>query len=329
MKKSLHALITGASGFIGSHLAEYLNTRGWKVTCLLRPSSRTRGLSSLPVNLRRGDMTNPIFLEESVRNQDLIFHSAAQIRAAPPQIYHSANVILTENLVNACLAAGRRLKRFVFISSIASAGPSDSIHPKDESMPDSPASIYGRTKLLAEEIIKKSAAELPFTIIRPPNVYGPRQQETEWLIRLISAGILPLLRNSSARTSLIYIHDLVRWLEACALLPGTLGQTYYLTDGRPRRWEEIIESIKMLLKRDLFLPLPQGLLGGAAWMTDILRNIGVVQTMFGREALRNVFSISWLFSSGKAASEFGFRTSFSLEEGIRETLEYYGRKIRA
>lgn len=328
MKKSFHALITGASGFIGSHLAEYLCARGWNVTCLLRPASRTKVLSALPVRLRRGDMTNPFFLEEAVRNQDIVFHSAARIRAASPLVYQHANVDLTENLVKACLTAGRRLKRFVYISSIAAAGPSDSIRPKDESMPDSPSSTYGKTKLLGEEVTKKHASELPFTIIRPPNVYGPRQQETEGLIRLISSGILPRLRKNTARTSLIYIHDLVRGLEECVLSSKTLGQTYYLTDDRPRRWGEIIEAIKTLLKREFFVPLPQGLIGGAAFMADGLRNAGLIQTMFGREAWRNVLTTPWIFTSAKAAAEFGFRTSHTLEEGIRETLIYHGRKIR-
>ena len=323
---TLRALVTGASGFIGSHLAEYLYASGWSVTCLLRPTSRLKLPSPHRFRIIRGDMSAPKLLEDSVREQDYIFHSAARIRAAHPQTYHRANVGLTEDLIRASRLAAGELQRFVYISSIAASGNSDNLTPKDESMPDNPKSIYGRTKQMGEHLLLSAGGKPPFSIIRPPNVYGPRQQETEGLIRLISSGILPKLSRRSAPTSLIYIRDLVRGMVECALAPQTEGRLYYLTDGCPRLWGDVIAAIQRQLDREFFIPLPQSVFGAAAWIADILTKSGLIQTMFGRKSWDNIVSTPWLFKSDKAAAEFNFRPAYSLTMGIRETLTSLGIK---
>lgn len=320
------ALISGASGFIGSHLAEYLSQKNWSVTCLIRPASRLKFPVPPSVRIMRGEMTDPHVLQKAVRGQDYIFHAAAQIRAVRPSAYYRSNVRLTKDLVSACASSGRPPKRFVYISSIAAAGPSSNVfsRPKDETFPDNPTSHYGRTKLIGEKIVAREGKSLPFTIVRPPNVYGPRQQETELLVRLIAAGLLPRLKQSHARTSLIYIRDLVESLEVCALHPASSGQTYYLTDGGKHSWRDIIFEIQRSLKRELFLPLPQSLFACAARIADMLRRMHLVHTMFGQKTWDALLETSWLFSAEKAKEDFAFRPSYSLKTGIRDTLAFYG-----
>lgn len=318
------ALITGATGFIGSHLVEALKERNWKVICLIRTTSKPNFLQRLSVPFVVGHAKDLKSLERAVEGQDYVFHLAGQIRPVSHEIYDLANHQFTRNLVQACLNKNPTLKRFVYVSSISAAGPSLPELYSDESHPCAPNSEYGRSKLKGEEAVKEFWHSISATIIRPPNVYGPRQQETELLISLISKRIVPLLREEGETTSLIYVKDLVEGIIQAALSPKSKGQIYYLTDGKGYSWQKIILVIKKyLLGNSFFLPLPESLIYFTAWLSDSLRKTGIVKLPFGRKVWTAMVKTPWLFSSGKAEKDFGFRTNYNLEDGIRATLNYY------
>ena len=318
------ALVTGATGFIGSHLVEELVAQNWKVTCLVRPKSRTRFLEYFPVHIVRGSVENRNFLFEAVEGQDYIFHLAARIRSARREVYNRANVLFTQQLAQACLQSNPDLKRFVYVSSIAAAGPSETGDIQDETRTPSPTSEYGRTKLKAEEAIAEIWHRVEATIIRPPNVYGPRQQETELLINLIKKRIVPVLKHDQKTTTLIYVKDLIMGMLESLKSPQTNRQVYYLTDERLYSWKEIILTIKKhVLGTSLYIPLHENIIYSAAWLTDVLKSIHLVRAYFGRRAWKAMVETSWLFSSGKAAKDFTFKAEYSLDQGIRETVAYY------
>ena len=223
-------LITGATGFIGSHLVEELLSLNWDVVCLVRKKSRTDYLERFPVTLRQIEVDDVSALEQAVFDREYIFHSAARIRSAPKEVYNRANVQYTRNLCRACLRARPPIKRFVYISSIAAAGPSAEGKILDESSPPAPTSEYGRSKLKGEEAVREIWDLIPCTIIRPPNVYGPRQQETELLIKLLQKRILPVLKSHEKNTTMIYIRDLVTGMIQAALSDAAAHNFYYLTD---------------------------------------------------------------------------------------------------
>ena len=185
------ALITGATGFIGSHLLETLVEKKWQVACLVRPQSQTDGIQKMPVRILRGQMDSLDFLERAVEGQDYVFHLAARIRPAPPDVYDKANHRLTRDLALACLRKNPEIKRFVYISSISVGGPTPKGLYLDETNPPNPTSEYGRTKLKGELALKEIWDRIPVTIIRPPNVYGARQQETEVMQKLMRTRIVP------------------------------------------------------------------------------------------------------------------------------------------
>ena len=321
---TLKALITGSTGFIGSHLVEALTEKNWDVSCLIRPKSRPGILSQFPARIVQGDVDDIPSLEEAVQNQDYVFHVAARIRSAPKTIYNMANVRFTVNLAQACLNVNPGLKRFVFISSIAAAGPSLSGTCSDEACVCAPASEYGRTKLRAENALCCLWDQLPTTIIRPPNVYGPRQLETELLTNIIKKRIVPLLKDETGRTSLIYIEDLVNGIIQAALSSRTAGQIYYLTDGINHSWKNIILTNKdQILGTSLFFPLPEKLIFLAAWLADMLNTTGLYKVLFGRRILKVMLQTPWLFSPAKAERDFGFKSRYSLQEGMKKTLNYH------
>lgn len=317
------ALITGASGFIGSHLAEMLVRENWDVTCLVRPTSRTGFLRKFPVHFLVCQEDDHHTLEKAVDGKNYVFHLAGRIRAASRRVYDASNHQLTRNLIQACLRKNKGLKRFVYVSSIAAAGPSSPGLSSDENKTPSPTSEYGRSKLRAENAVREVWNFVPATIIRPPNVYGPRQQETELLVKLIRKRVVPILREKKEMTSLIYVKDLSRGIIQAALSPKTEGQVYYLTDGKGYSWREIILAVKKFaLGSSLFYPFPEELVIFAAFLIDILNSTGLARVFFGRKLWQAMVQTPWLFSSAKAEKDFGFHARYTLEEGIRETIDY-------
>lgn len=315
------ALITGATGFIGSHLLETLVTKNWDVTCLVRPQSRTTAIEKMSVGIRRGPLNDRDFLEKAVEGQDYVFHLAARIRSAPPEVYEAANHLLTKDLAAACLRKNPGIKRFVYVSSISVSGPTPPGKYYDETQPPNPASTYGRTKMKGEQVLQEMREDLSITIIRPPNVYGSRQQETEMLIRLMRMRIVPLLKDEGESTSLIYIKDLIRGILKASVAPEACGQIYYLTDGNGYSWREVILALKKnVLGDSLFLPIPEGIIYSMALFSDIIRAAGFKKLYFGRGVWNAMAKTKWLFSSDKAAKELDFRPQFSLDEGFKDML---------
>lgn len=315
------ALITGATGFIGSHLLETLVSQKWEVTCLLRPSSRTDFLKNFPVKIAQGILENQNILERAVEGQDYIFHLAGRIQSAPKEVYEKSNHKLTRDLVYASYRTNPSIKRFVYVSSIAAAGPSRPGQHSDEAQIPSPESEYGRTKLKGEKAVQEVWKQIPATIIRPPNVYGPRQLETELLVKLIQKRIVPTLKSTKKSTSLIYVKDLIYGILQAAESPNTKGQIYYLTDGQSYSWREIIFTIKKhVIKDTFFLPLPEEVISFFAWLSDIIRETGIVRLFFGKRAWEAMIHTQWLFSSSKAIKDFGFKPRYDLDAGIRDML---------
>jgi nucleoside-diphosphate-sugar epimerase len=322
----LKALVTGATGFIGSHLLEALVEKNWQVTCLVRPQSRTGFLENFPVNILRGAVEDVDFLTEAVKAQDYVFHLAARIRSTHREVYEKANFLFTRNLAQVCLEQNPDVKRFVYVSSIAAAGPSNPGEVQDEKRTPAPTSEYGRTKLRGEESIIEIWDRMDATIFRPPNVYGPRQQETELLIKLIKKRIVPLLKHDKKTTSLIYVKDLVKGILQGAQSSKANRGIYYLTDETAYSWKELILTIKKyVLGPSLYIPLHENIITSVAWLTDVLKSTHLVRSYFGRRAWRAMVQTSWLFSSDKSAKDFGFRPEYSLDEGIKETVVYYKR----
>lgn len=318
------AMVTGSTGFIGSFLVESLLSHGWEVSCFIRPKSNIEVLKKLPVRIIQGDIDDIPSLEQAVKDQDYVFHVAARIRSAPKKVYDRANSLFTKNLAQATLKANPRLNRFVYISSIAAAGPSPPGKFSDESQTNEPKSEYGRSKLRGEKWLMDIWDTIPITIIRPPNVYGPRQIETELLIKITKMRILPLFKPQTGSTSLIYIKDLVDGIIQAALAPQTASQIYYLTDGVNYTWRNVICTLKdIILGPSLFLPISERVIYASAWFVDMLKSTGLIRLYFGRKIFRAMVYTPWLFSSAKAEKEFGFKPKYSLQQGMKETISLY------
>src|SRR6185369_4013841 len=173
-EKHMTILVTGGSGFLGSHIIEQLSQAGRPVRALLRRSSDTKFLRSLSnVELVDGAIDDRASLERAVAGVEAVVHSAGLVKARNLDEFMRVNARGTENLLAACLPLGNSLKRFVQVSSIAVGGPSDAYgNPFSVDATPRPVTDYGRSKLAAERAVLSKQDQLKVTVIRPPAIYG-------------------------------------------------------------------------------------------------------------------------------------------------------------
>lgn len=322
----MKAFVTGATGFVGSHLTERLLSEGYDVDALVRAPERASWLDRLPA-VRRipGSLADRDRLDRAAAGADLIFHSAGLVKARTEAEYFKANADGTRNVLEAALKAGSRLKRFVLISSQAAAGPSPDGHPITEDDPPRPITPYGRSKLAGEEIVLDRKDDLPVTIIRPPAVYGPRDRDIYIYFKLASRGIVPVTGSLKRRISLVHVNDLVTGIVGAALEEKGAGQTYFITSGN-YDWDELSSGVARAVGRGRRIPIPAALLRCVAAICDV---VGFVtrhaMTLNGHKA-REILQDAWNCSHERAREHFGYEPEWDLDRGMAQTAEWYRKE---
>jgi dihydroflavonol-4-reductase len=319
------ALITGATGFIGSHLAEHLLNKGFRVKALVRPTSDLRWIEGLELEIVPGSLHDGRFLEEAVGGADYIFHLAGAVKAKDPGDFYFHNTQATVNLANAALAAAPGLKRFVFVSSQAAAGPAECLErPICEGDQCRPLTDYGKSKLAAERELGKLSDRLPLTIIRPSVVYGPRDTEVLAYFRWIKRGLAPLPGFRARYAQLIYVKDLVEGMALAASSPSSLGRTYFLAGDRPYSWGEISDAIAGCLgKKPFKLHIPLLLAHLSALFNEAGAYLLDKPAMVTRQKVREMSQPYWAVSPQAAQKDFGFKCDYDLARGMAETAKWY------
>jgi len=314
-------LVTGASGFLGSHLVERLVGRGIPVRCLVRESSNLTWLPRERVDLVYGEITRPESLEAAVAGVTRVFHLAGLTEAKDEARYLSVNATGTANLVRALTRRRQRPERFVLVSSLAAGGPSRSGRPRLETDPDTPAGAYGRSKLAGERAL--AGADFPWTVLRPPAVYGPRDRDFPKLFRLVRRGWSPRLTGPPQELSLVHVLDLVEGIAAAAESPAAVGRIFYLAHPEVVTWPEVARLAAEALGRpDRSFPLPRGCL------LPLARGVGLIAALAGRpnpfppDRVRDLLAPAWTCDPSAAAEAFGFRPKCGLRIGIPATVAW-------
>ena len=323
----MRALVTGANGFIGSHLAAFLIDQGLSVRCLVRQRSNLRWLNALDVQFVYGDIRNRETLSQAVTGVEYVFHLAAVIRARDWQTYNATNHLGTKNLIEECVRHNPQVKRFVYVSSISAAGCSDAVKPLREEDVCHPNNDYGKTKLLGEEVVRSFSHAIPSVIIRPPNVYGPREKEFYSIVRVIDKRIKPLFGNGEKQTTLCYVDDLVRGMLVAARNKQSIGETYYITDGNTYSYREITDEVAQTLGVSNFtVPLPHCALIPIVSLMQLYARFSQSASFLTLSRLNHLRKNYFLYSGEKAVRELGFRPTVSLNEGIRRSIAWYRDK---
>lgn len=314
----MKALITGATGFIGSHLTEKLLEMGWEVTCIVRDPSNLKNIKDKDIKTIKGDCSDINSLQDIPTDFDYIFHLAGLTKSSSSQDYYVANTTGTQNIVDITLKTQQNLKRFLHLSSLAAVGPSKDNTPLNEADKPNPVSDYGMSKLLAEQYVFEKRNDLPVTIIRPPIVYGPRDRDLFVFFKMINKGIAIYLQD--CLYSIIYIDDLINGIIQSTMSEKTLGDIFFLSEDRFYSQLDIIDVISTALgKKTVKVRLPHKALNLVGFLVEQLKSKNIINT----DKINEMKQRRWICSSNKAAETFGFGCKVTIREGIQWTANWY------
>lgn len=320
----MRILVTGSNGFIGSFLVARLLRMGHHVRCLVRKTSDVKWLKGCEVEWCYGELLTPSSLETAVKTIDVIFHMGGITRASSYEEYFIGNFQATVNLLTKCREHGPENQKFVYVSSLAAAGPSRNGCPLIESSPPAPLSAYGKSKLMAEDAVKEHGRYHPVTIIRPPAVYGPRDKDFYVLFKNVNRGFMPVLGDGRQVLSLIFIDDLVDGLALAGFSENANGQLYYLAGDGEYDWVTLGQQIAVTLKkRYVTVHIPVLALEIASYVSVFLSAAGAKPTLLNRDKVCEMKERAWSCSNQKAKDELAFLPQTGLEKGLAMTADWY------
>jgi nucleoside-diphosphate-sugar epimerase len=316
----MKALVTGATGFVGSHLAEALRRRGDEVTALVRSPKKAAALAPLGVRVVAGDLDDPGSLARAVEGQEVIFHVAGLVAARSESEFMRCNRDGTESLVVAASGAGA--SRFVLVSSMAAGGPAEPGKPLTGTEPARPVTAYGRSKLAAEAAV--TASTLPWVIVRPPTVYGPRDREVLKVFRMARLGVAPVFGDGSQQLSAVHGADLANALVAAGTAAATVGKIYYACHPEVATSAEFVRAVGSAMGRRLsVVPIPAPVGRALLAVTEASARIAGQTTILTRDKANEFFQDAWTGDPGPLTRDSGWRAAHDLKSGLADTYRWY------
>ncbi|MBC8285417.1 MAG: NAD(P)-dependent oxidoreductase [Nitrospinae bacterium] len=322
--KDSKALVTGANGFIGSHLVDSLLSSGCEVHCLVRKTSNLRWLQSKEVQLHFVDLGDSNFKIPTLHEINYIFHCAGLTKAKNREEYFDINARVCSTLYEQCLEFNESIKGIVHLSSLAAAGPSEGGVQINEDSPLNPVTYYGKSKRAGEEIAQKYSEVLPIMILRPPVVYGPREENLYTFFKLIKKGWALQIGETPKKLSLIYVADLIRaMIKACGT-SSSRENNYFVTDGEIYSWEDIAKNAENKMNVSArVLKMPEGILSPIAIIFELLAMFSSKPALFDRQRMVDIRQSCWTASPERFFRDFDFKPEFDLATGLAYTLDWY------
>ena len=319
----MKVLLTGANGFVGSHILDVLLAGGIPTAVLLRPASARQFLEHhLPaLEIRTGSITEPQSLNTALAGITHVIHCAGCTKAVRASGFYEINHIGTRNVVEA-ITAQPAVQRFLHISSLAVSGPGTPARPVRETDSPRPASIYGRSKLAAEEEVRRRS-RVPTTIIRPPAVYGPRDQGFLPLFRAVNRHILP--RPSSRQAlSLVFAPDLARAIVASLQNQAAVGRTYLVASPEIVTARAMGETIAAQLDRwTLPCPVPSWALWPMCLAQEVTARLTGKPRLLNLQKFAEIRAPGWVCDPSLLKTELGVECATPLKQGVAKTLNWY------
>jgi nucleoside-diphosphate-sugar epimerase len=316
----MKALVTGATGFVGSHLVEALLQAGWTVTALARSPEKAAALAERGVVTVAGDLHRDFALDQAVANQDIVYHVAGVVAARSEADFMHANRDGTRNL--AAAAERGRCSRLILISSLAAAGPAEKGRPLDGSEQPHPVTAYGRSKLAAEQVVR--ATTLSWSIVRPGVVYGPRDREVLKLFRLARLGIAPIFGAGDQELSAIHAADLASALLAVGTSSRTVTRIYNACHPQvfsSMEFNRVIGSAIGHTVRPVRIPAGFGRV--LLRLTEASARFTGQTTILTPDKANEFFQPAWTGDPSPLMHDTGWRPVFDLQSGLADTYRWY------
>ncbi|MEZ4952295.1 MAG: NAD(P)-dependent oxidoreductase [Saprospiraceae bacterium] len=320
-------LITGASGFVGSHLVEEALSRNLQVYAGIRKNSSRQFLQDSRIHFFEMNFSKTDELKEKLNNAkfDYIIHNAGIVSAPKLKDYYTVNFDYLKNLIEALNASDSIPEKFIYISSLASYGPASSTDLSDflkEEDAKKPINTYGKSKLKAEEFIY-SQNDLPYIIIRPTAIYGPREKEILTFFKLINKNIEGYIGFKKQHLTFIYVKDLTKTILD-ATLSRVSQKSYFISDGNYYSQTDLGKYAKQLLSKKTFrMHVPVSLVRGIAWLLEQPAKITGNYPALNLEKVSILESMNWKCDLTALKEDLNFKPQYNLEKGLEETLQWY------
>jgi dihydroflavonol-4-reductase len=318
----MNALVTGATGFVGSHLVDALRSRGYHVTALARSPTKAKVLADQGVRVVGGDLHDTPALERAVAGQDVVYHVAGLVAARDETEFLRGNRDGTRNLLEA--AARGSHPRFVLVSSLAAAGPSERGTPLTGRETPRPVTAYGRSKLAAEQLV--AASSLRWSVVRPPIVYGPRDREVLKVFKLARLGIAPVFGDGAQELSAVHAVDLAEALLAAGTSPTTIGGIYAPCHPQVFSSTELGRAVGAAMgQRVSTIRIPASLGRVLLTVTEGASRLTRRATILTSDKANEFFQPAWTADPAPLTRDTGWRARYDLAMGLADTYAWYRR----
>ncbi len=308
--------LTGATGFIGRHVAADLVARGVAVTVIVRPESKHNAPPGTTVVHAPLDAAA---LQQAFAGVDTVVHLAGVVSAVDPRVFTAVNVDGTRAVASAASRVGARL---VHISSLAAAGPAPAAAPHREEDAPRPLTPYGASKLESERVVQ-STGDLRWLILRPGVVYGPTDRAVFPLFQAAQRGVLPLVGRPDAAYTFIYVTDLVRAIIAAVDNRDAAG-TVFAGHAAPVTPIALLEAIQAANGRKArVIPIPLPITHVAALACDVAGRILRKPMPLNLWRYAEMASEGFVCRVDRMRDELGVTASVGLREGMAQTAAWY------
>lgn len=324
MEKKEIAVITGGTGFVGSHLVDLLLSKGYEVWCIVRKSSNTKWLNGKNVKLLDCGLNDKNELLKVIKDVDYIFHVAGVVKSKTKEGYFLGNVETTKNLLETVIENKINLKRFVVVGSLTATGPSLDGIPVNEQSPCNPITTYGKSKLEEEKLALSYKERIPITICRAPAVYGQRDTEIFIYFKSFSKGLTTLIGFDEKKLSLIHVIDLVEGIHQSALSEKSIGEVYFISSEEFYTWEQINNiTARIFNKKPFVIRIPHFVVYLISAVAQFFSYFSSKAATLNIEKAKDLTQKYWICDTSKAKEHFNYKQKVSIEEGITQTIKWY------
>lgn len=321
----MKVLVTGGSGFLGSHVAEQLSSGGHDVVALVRKSSNRKFLSTLKnVTFAEGSVEDRASIDRAMEGVDAVVHSAGLVKARTEAEFFECNTQGTVNLLDAAIARAPNLRRFVHVSTLEACGPSLDMRPVPVDQ-ERPLTAYGRSKLAAEKEVLARRDELPAVVLRPAAIYGPRDVEILDAFRAARRRQYPVIGDGAMLACYTYGPDCARACVSAIDASVPSGSIYFVDDGEPlpmaRAMGELLhEALGTAPLVRFGVPFP--VLSLASIGVETYGKLRGKAVMLTREKV-NMLRHHWVCESKRTREDLSWSPEVTLSEGLRRTARWY------
>jgi dihydroflavonol-4-reductase len=320
-------LVTGASGFVGSHIADRLLAAGHEVRALVRANSSLKWLQDKRIELVTGNMLDMESLQAAVEHVDAIVHVAGVTAAKTKEGFYEGNLLPTRNLLAAARRYNPTLSRFIFCSSQTAVGPSLDGQPVTELTPPHPITTYGKSKRAAEEEVERARKDFPVTILRLAAIYGPRDTAIFTFFQTVDKRLKPLIGMRDKWVNLAHVSDIADAVLLALEQDAAKNETYFIGAEQHYTWREVNDiTSEIMNRRGLTLKLPHALVYSVAGLSEFLSIFRSKPSVLNWEKGRDMVQSHWTASVEKAKSQLGYRQKLLLEDGVKDTIEWYRKQ---